>query len=331
MTFPRREFLRLGAAALAAPALPRLASAQSAASSWPTRVVRLIVGFPPGGGADSAARIAAGRLSEIWGQQVVVENKGGAGGNIAHDTAAHAAPDGYTMLFSPSSLPIMPMLYTSLNYDPMGDLVPISLLGNYPNLIVVSKDSPVTSLKQFIDNAKANPGKVTFATPGIGTTPHLAAELFKKMAALDLTHVPYRGVAAGAMSDLITNRIDCMFNTTGSLLQAVRSGQVRGLAQSTPQRSPLAPEIPTFAEAGVPGFNMSSWYGLFAPAKTPRDILMKMHDSVATMLKEPVIKSRYEVLGVDAASATPEQLTAIMRSEIELWGPIVKTANIKGE
>ena len=327
MRFPRREFLRLGAAAVAAPALPRLASAQV----WPNRVVRLIVGFPPGGGADSAARIAAGRLSELWGQQVVVENKGGAGGNIAHDTAAHAAPDGYTMLFSPSSLPIMPMLYASLNYDPMADLMPISLLGKYPNLIVVSKDSPVNSLKEFIDNAKANPGKVTFATPGIGTTPHLTAELFKKMAGVDMTHVPYRGVAAGAMNDLITNRIDCMFNTTGSLLQAVRSGQVRGLAQSTPERSPLAPELPTFAEAGVPGFNVSSWYGLFAPARTPREIVAKMHDSVATMLKEPAIKSRYEVLGVEAASATPDQLTAIMRGEVELWGPIVKAANIKGE
>ena len=327
MRLPRRQFLRFGAAAVAAPALPRLASAQA----WPNRVVRLIVGFPPGGGADSAARIAAGRLSEIWGQQVVVENKGGAGGNIAHDTAAHAAPDGYTMLFSPSSLPIMPMLYASLNYDPMADLIPISLLGKYPNLIVVSKDSPVNSLKQFIDNANANPGKVTFATPGIGTTPHLTAELFKKTAVVDLTHVPYRGVAAGAMNDLITNRIDCMFNTTGSLLQAVRSGQVRGLAQSTPERSPLAPELPTFAEAGVPGFNVSSWYGLFAPARTPREIVAKMHDSVATMLKEPAIKSRYEVLGVEAASATPDQLTAIMRGEVELWGPIVKAANIKGE
>jgi tripartite-type tricarboxylate transporter receptor subunit TctC len=327
MRFPRREFLRLGAAAVAAPALPRLASAQV----WPNRVVRLIVGFPPGGGADSAARIAAGRLSELWGQQVVVENKGGAGGNIAHDTAAHAAPDGYTMLFSPSSLPIMPMLYASLNYDPMADLIPISLLGKYPNLVVVSKDSPVNSLKQFIDDAKANRGKVTFATPGIGTTPHLTAELFKKTAGVDLTHVPYRGVAAGAMNDLITNRIDCMFNTTGSLLQAVRSGQVRGLAQSTPERSPLAPELPTFAEAGVPGFNVSSWYGLFAPARTPREIVAKIHDSVATMLKEPAIKSRYEVLGVEAASATPDQLTAIMRGEVELWGPIVKAANIKGE
>jgi tripartite-type tricarboxylate transporter receptor subunit TctC len=290
-----------------------------------------VVANTPGGPSDITARILTAALEQATGKTFIVENKGGAGGNIAHDTAAHAAPDGYTMLFSPSSLPIMPMLYASLNYDPMADLIPISLLGKYPNLIVVSKDSPVNSLQQFIGNAKANPGKVTFATPGIGTTPHLTAELFKKAAALDLTHVPYRGVAAGAMNDLITNRIDCMFNTTGSLLQAVRSGQVRGLAQSTPERSPLAPELPTFAEAGVPGFNVSSWYGLFAPARTPRDIVAKMHDSVATMLQEPAIKSRYEVLGVEAASATPDQLTTIMRAEVELWGPIVKAANIKGE
>jgi tripartite-type tricarboxylate transporter receptor subunit TctC len=329
MKFPRREFLRLGAALVAAPALPRLASAQ--ASAWPTRVVRLVVGFPPGGGADSAARIAAGRLSELWGQQVVVENKGGAGGNIAHDTVAHAAPDGYTMLFSPSSLPIMPLLYASLNYDPMTDLIPISLLGKYPNLIVVSKDSAVTTLKQYIDNARANPGKVTFATPGIGTTPHFTAELFKKMAGIDLTHVPYRGVAAGAMSDLISNRIDSMLNTTGSLLQAVRSGQVRGLAQSTAQRSPLAPELPTFAEAGVPGFDVSSWYGLFVPAQTPPEIVKKMHDDTAKMLTEPETRKKYETLGIEAASASMDQMNALMKSEIAVWTPIIKAANIKGE
>jgi tripartite-type tricarboxylate transporter receptor subunit TctC len=331
MKFPRREFLRLGAATLAAPAFTRSGFAQSAAAGWPNRIVRMIVGFPPGGGADSAARIAAARLSEMWGQQVVIENKGGAGGNIAHDTAAHAPPDGYTMLFSPSSLPIMPMLYTSLNYDPMTDLATISTLGKYPNLIVVSNTSPVKTLKEFIDNAKANPGKVTFATPGIGTTPHLTAELFKRKAGVDITHVPYRGVAAGAMSDLLTNRIDSMFNTTGSLLQAVRSGQVRGLAQSTPERSPLAAELPTFAEAGVPGFDVSSWYGLFIAAKTPREIVMKMHDSVAKMLTEPETKKKYEVLGIEAASMTPEQLTATMKSEVALWGPVIKAANIRGE
>ena len=327
MKLPRREFLRLGAAVAAAPALHRTASAQA----WPTRVVRIIVGFPPGGGADATARIAAARLSEIWGQQVIVENKGGAGGNIAHDAAAHAAPDGYTILFSPSSLPIMPLLYPSLNYDPIADFASVSTLGKYPNLIVVSKDSSTQSLKEFIDKAKANPGKVTFATPGIGTTPHFTAELFKKMADIDITHVPYRGVAAGAMSDLLTNRIDSMFNTTGSLLQAVRSGQVRGLAQSTPERSPLAPELPTFAEAGVPGLNVSSWYGLFVPAKTPPDIVKKMHDDTAKMLTEPETKKKYEVLGIEAASATADQMAALMKNEIALWTPIIKAANIKGE
>ena len=293
--------------------------------------MRLVVGFPPGGGADSAARIAANRLSEMWGQQVVVENKGGAGGNIAHDTVAHAAPDGYTILFSPGSLPIMPELYAKLSYDPNADFVPLSTIGRYPNLIVVSKDAPMATLRDFIDKAKANPGKVTYASPGIGTTPHLTAELFKSKAGLDITHVPYRGVAAGAMSDLITNRIDFMLNTTGSLLQAVRSGQVRGLAQSTPQRSPLAPEIPTFAESGVPGFDVSSWYGLFAPVKTPPEIVKKMHDSIAAMLTEPAIKAKYEVLGVEAASATPDELTRLMKAEIELWTPVIKSAGIKGE
>jgi len=329
MALHRRRLLGLAAGALAAPALPHPASAQT--QGWPSRVVRLVVGFPPGGGADSAARIAANRLSELWGQQVVVENKGGAGGNIAHDSVAKAAPDGTTILFSPGSLPIMPQLYAQLSYDPLGDFVPISLVGRYPNLLVVSKSSSTTTLKDFMAKARANAGKVTYATPGIGTTPHLTAELFKSMAKIDMTHVPYRGVAAGAMSDLMTNRIDSMFNTTGSLLQAVRSGQVLGLAASTPQRSPLAPEIPTFAEAGVPGFNVSSWYGLFAPAKTPRDIVQKMHDSVATMLAEAPVKAKYELLGVEAASATPEEVTRLMRAEIELWTPIIKAANIKGE
>ena len=332
MTLGRRRVLRLGLAALAAPALPRLALGQSADSAgWPNRVIRIVVGFPPGGGADSAARIVANRLSELLGQQVVVENKAGAGGNIANDTVAHAVPDGYTILFSPSSLPIMPLLFPTSSYDAMSDLAPISLLGTYPNLVVVSNDSTIKTLPDYIARAKADPGKVTYASPGIGTTPHLTAELFKKAAGIEFTHVPYRGVAAGAMNDLVTNRIDSMFNTTGSLLQAVRSGQVRGLAQSTPQRSPLAPELPTFAESGVPGFNVSSWYGLFMPARTPREIVTRMHAEVAKMQTEAAVKQRFEVLGVDAASSTPDQLAAIMRSEHGLWAPVIKAQNIKGE
>ncbi len=332
MTMRRRRVLRLGLAALAAPHLPRLSLAQSAdIAGWPNRVIRIVVGFPPGGGADAAARIAANRLSEIWGQQVVVENKPGAGGNIANDTVAHAAPDGYTILFSPSSIPVMTLLFTGSGYDPIRDLAPISLLGKYPNLVVVSKDSTIQSLADYIARAKADPGKVTYASPGIGTTPHLTAELLRKAAAADITHVPYRGIAAGAMSDLLANRIDSMFNTTGSLLQAVRAGQVRGLAQSTAERSPLAPELPSFAEAGVPGFNVSSWYGLFLPVKTPRELVTRIHADIAGMLTEPAVRQRFEVLGVEAASATPDRLAAIMRSEYDLWAPVIKAQNIKGE
>src|SRR5262245_54099102 len=328
MTMQRRHFLRLGGGALAAPAFAKFASAQAA---YPNRVIRIIVGFPPGGGADASTRIIASRLAEIWNAQVVVENKPGAGGNIAHDAAAHAAPDGYTMLFSPGSLPIMPLLFNGLNYDPIKDLVPISLLGVYPNLVVVSKISEIQTLQDYIARAKANPGKVTYASPGIGSTPQLAAEYFKSMAKLDITHVPYRGVAAGAMTDLLANRVDSMFNTTGSLLASVRAGQTRALAASSPKRFPLAPDIPTFAESGVPGFDVVSWYGLFAPAKTPRDILQKINQAVVQAIAEPATKSKFEALGVVAESSTPDKLADLMQAEIKLWGPIIKSAGIKGE
>jgi len=189
----------------------------------------------------------------------------------------------------------------------------------------------VQSLQEFIANAKASPGKVTYASPGVGSIPHLTGELFKHMAKVNLTHVPYRGVAAGAMNDLLAGRIDCMFNTTASLLQFHRSGQVRGLAVTTRERFAGAPEIPTVAESGVPGFNVISWYGLFAPAKTPREIVEKIQKDTALLLREPAIQARFEPLGVEAASSTPEELAGLMQAELELWGPIIKSANIKGE
>jgi len=314
-------------AAAAVPALVRSAGAQS----WPNRPVRLVVGYPPGGGADATARVVASRLSEMWPQQVVIENRAGAGGNIANEVGAHAAPDGYTILFSPSPIAVSRLLFPSLTYEPMMDFAPVSLVGTYPNLLVIAKSSPVQSLQEFIANAKASPGKVTYASPGVGSIPHLTGELFKHMAKVNLTHVPYRGVAAGAMNDLLAGRIDCMFNTTASLLQFHRSGQVRGLAVTTRERFAGAPEIPTVAESGVPGFNVISWYGLFAPAKTPREIVEKIQKDTALLLREPAIQARFEPLGVEAASSTPEELAGLMQAELELWGPIIKSANIKGE
>ena len=244
MKLARRRFLHLAVGAVSLPILPGAAMAQGQGQTlvWPTRIVRLVVGFPPGGGADSTAQILANRLSEIWGQQAVVENKGGAGGNLGLDTVAHASPDGYTMGLATGAPAIYGFLLGTLGYDPVADLAPVSLVGTYPNLMVVSNASPVKSVEEYVARAKADPGKMTFASPGVGTSGHLAGELFKRRAGIEITHVPYRGVAAGGMSDVIAGRVDCMFNTTGSLLQAVKAGQVRGLAVTTAKRFEGAPE-----------------------------------------------------------------------------------------
>jgi len=221
MKLQRRLFLHLTAGAAVLAVLPRFAGAQA----WPARAVHFVVGFPAGGGADATTRILAARLSELWGQQVVVENRGGAGGNLAHEMVAHASPDGYTMLMGTNSVPVNPFLFPGLTFDPLTDFAPVSLIGTYPNLMVVPVDSPAKTLEDFIARAKRE--KVTYASPGVGSSPHLAAELFRHMAKIDMTHVPYRGVAAGAMNDLLAGRLDAMFNTTGSLLQSVRCGRWR--------------------------------------------------------------------------------------------------------
>src|SRR5688500_10351814 len=265
MKLQRRKFLQLAAWAAALPAMPHAALAQAA---YPNRIVKLVVGFPPGGGADSVSRIIAARLSELWGQQVVVENKPGAGSNLALDNVANATPDGYTIIMSVRAPGLSRFLFSQLSYDPDA-FAPVSRIGTYTHLLVVPKDHPAKTMADFIARAKANPGKVTFASPGVGTPSHLTAEYLKTKAGFEMTHVPYRGVAAGAMSDLMANRIDAMMNTTGSLLQAARSGNVRGLAVTAAKRSALAPEFPTMQESGVAGFDISSWYGLFMPLKTP--------------------------------------------------------------
>jgi tripartite-type tricarboxylate transporter receptor subunit TctC len=335
MKLDRRRFLHLATSTAALPIVAPIARAQTPApppsAPWPSRVVRLVVGFPAGGGADAAARIVANRLSEIWGQQVVVENKAGAGGNLANETVAAAPADGYTMLFAVPGLAVDRFLFSSLNYDATSDLAPVSLVGTYPTLLVVAAASRFKSAPQYIAEARANPGKITYASPGVGTTGHLSAELLKQRAKIDLIHVPYRGVAAGAMSDVLAGRVDAMLNTTGSLLQAAKSGQVRALAVTTAERFPGAPEIPTFAESGVPGFDVTSWYALFVPAKTPPEIVQRMNADTVALLQEPAIKTRFEPLGITAGGSAPAAMAARMRADAELWGPIIKAANIKGE
>jgi tripartite-type tricarboxylate transporter receptor subunit TctC len=322
----RRHLLRLTAASVAVPGLAGAAFAQG----WPNRYIRMVVPFPPGGGTDAVARILSVRLSEIWGQQVVIENKGGAGSNIGNEAVARAEPDGYTMLFGTLPLAVNRYLFSSLNYDSITDLAPVTMICNYPNLMVVPNSSPAKTVKEFIDYAKANRGMITFGSSGIGTSPHLAGELFKHMAGIEMTHVPYRG-AGPAMNDLIPGRITMMFNTAGATIPQVRSGNIRALGISSAERFPVAPEFPTVAETGLPGFEVMSWYGFFVPAKTPAAIVKKMHADTVAVLGEPAVKARLEQLGVAVIGSTPEVLAAKLKAETEMWGPIIKAAGIKGE
>src|SRR5439155_21591029 len=308
------------------PALSRHAFAQA----WPSRYIRLIVPFPPGGGTDGVSRILSARLSELWGQQVVIENKGGAGSNIGNEAAARAEPDGYTMLLGTLPLAVNRYLFNSLNYDSITDLAPVTMICNYPNLMLVPNSSPVKSVREFIDYAKANRGTITFGSSGIGTSPHLAGELFKRMAGIEMTHVPYRG-AGPAMNDLIPGRISMMFNTAGASIPQVRAGNVRALGVSSAERFPSAPEFPTVAEMGLPGFDVMSWYGFFVPVRTPAAIVRKMHDDTVAILAEPAVRGRLEQLGVAVIGSTPEVMAAKLKAVTEMWVPIIKAAGIKGE
>src|SRR5262245_49331971 len=321
----RRRLMQLAAAcAFSLGAVARNAQAQV----YPNRTIRLIAPFPAGGGTDSAARIIAARLSELLGQQVVVDNRPGAGSNIGAEAVARSAPDGYTLLLAAPTLAINRFLYASLNYDSVADLAPVSLLCRFPNILAVPLSSPLISVRTFIEYARANPGKVTYSSPGIGTTPHLSGELFKRVAGIEIVHVPYRGAGAGAITDTVAGRVDSAINTAGSLLQTVRSGQLRGLAVTTLKRFPTAPELPTFAESGVADYDVSSWYALFVPAKTSPEIIARLNVATVTALSEPAVRARFELLGVVVESSTPEALGALLQSEIDKWGPIIKAAGI---
>ena len=291
-----------------------------------------MVPYPPGGPTDVAARIIANAMSANLGQPIVIENKpGGAAGTVGGRYAASADPDGYTLVMSQvGSLTVAPFLY-KLNYDPIKDFAPIGIVAETPEILTINPSLPANTIAEFVAYAKSNPGKLDFASPGVGTLPHLLGEQLQLAAGIKLTHVPYRGMTDGLMTDLMTGRLDVMFNTTGSLLQPVRSKQLRGLAVTTAQRFPDEPELPTVVESGVPGYDVSSWYGLYAPAKTPPDIIKKINADMVTMLSQPAIKEKYAPLGVLAQGSTPQELAAKNAGDVALWEPIIKEANIKVE
>src|SRR6266851_2714456 len=297
----RRRFVGLAAAAMSAPSIR---SSRAAGVDWPVRTVRVVVPFPPGGSTDTTARLVGNRLQEVWGQSVVIENKPGAGGNIASDMVAHSDADGYTIFISGPGLATNPFLYPSLSYDPVGDFAPVTMLITQPNLMCVPNSSPAKSVQEFIAYCNGNKGKVTYASSGNGTTLHLSGELFKRLAKVEMTHIPYRG-GAPAINDLIPGRVDVIFDNMPSILPHAKAGSLRALAVTTKERVLVVPDIPTIAESGVPGFDVFSWFGFFVPSKTPPDIIAKINADTNAALVHPQVKSRFEELGATPKGSTP--------------------------
>ena len=318
----RRDFIT--GIAVAAIARPLAAHAER----WPTQLVRIVCPLAAGGGIDATARIVAARLSEFWRQQVVVENKSGASGNIAAEFVARSNPDGYTIYIATFPHATNSYLYPSLGYDPVADFVPVTLIGLYPLMMVVPNSSPAHSVREFIAYAKVN--KLSYASSGHGTSLHLAGELFKRRAGIEITHVPYRG-AGPAFNDLIPGRVDAMINFTASSLPLARQGQLRALAVASAQRLTVAPDLPTMAEAGVAGVEVSSWSAFFVPAKTPADIIRKIHDDTVAVLAEPAVRGNLEQVGVVVIGSTPDELAAFLPGEITKWAQVVKDAGIEPE
>lgn len=323
----RRRFAQLASATTLAAGLPRTADV---ALAWPTRFVKLVVPFPPGGGTDAIARVVAVKLGAIWGHEMVIENKGGGATSIGTDAVAKADPDGYTALLQSVPLAVNKFLFASLPYDPVADLAPVSMICDYPNVMCVPMSSQAKTVQEFIDHARANPGKVTYASSGYGTSVHLSGELFNRMAKVELRHIPYRG-AGPAFNDLIPGRVDVMFNNIGSVTSFIKGGKLRALGVTSLKRSDALPDVPTVAEAGVPGFDVTGWYAFFLPARTPQEIVAKFHGDTVAALADPVIRQRLDTLGVGVVGSTPDELRAFLKAEMDKWGAIIRAAGIKAE
>jgi tripartite-type tricarboxylate transporter receptor subunit TctC len=323
----RRTFVASAAAAIAAPAL---LPARALGATWPTQPVRIVVPFSPGGATDVIARVMAARLQEVWGQPVTVENKPGAGGNEGAEEVARAKPDGTTMFIVGPGQAINKYMYASLRYDPVADFAPVTHLVQQPNVMAVPVMSPVRSVREFIAFCKANPGKVRYASAGVGTSLHLCGELFKHITGVEMQHVPYPG-SQPALNDFLPGLVDVIFDNVASILPHVLAGGARGLAVTTAKRIPVAPKLPTLIEEGVPGFDVSSWFAFFVPAKTPAAIVAKMQqDSVAALANDQV-RPKLEQLGCEIVGSTPQALAAYLQAEMKRWGPVIEAAHIKIE
>ncbi len=301
-----------------------------AQTAYPTRAVRLIVPSSPGGGTDISARILAPQLTQFLGQQVVVENRPGAGTMIGGEAVARAAPDGYTLLMGISTLAINPAMYKKVTYDALKDLAPVSQAVALSNVLVIHPSLPSRNLKDFIAFAKARPGQINFASAGVGTSPHLSMELFLVMANLKMLHVPYKGSGPG-VTDLIAGHVPVMMPNMLSAQPHIKSGRIRALGVTGTKRAPGADDIPTIAEAGLPGYEAVQWYGVLAPAATPRDIITKLHAGVVRALQNPDVRQRLLNDGAEPVGSSPEEFAAYLRSETTKWAKVIKAAGIQPE
>jgi tripartite-type tricarboxylate transporter receptor subunit TctC len=322
---PRRQFLHVAASAAALPAGSRLVWAQA----YPTRPVRLIVPFGPAGASDITARLIGQWLSERLGQQFVIENRPGAGGNIATEAVVRASPDGYTLLYVTTANASNATLYDKLNFNFVRDIAPIAPIVSFPYIMVVNPSVPAKTLPEFIAYAKANPGKINMASPGIGSTPHVNGELFKVMTGINIVHVPYRSLAA-VMTDLLSGQVQLYFGTTASSLEYVRTGKLRALGVTIERRLDALPGIPTVAEF-VPGYEASNWYGVGAPKATPAEIIDKLNTEINAALADLKIKARLADLGGTELTGSPADFGKLIVEETEKWGKVVKFAGVKAD
>src|SRR5579863_9667308 len=325
MKLPRREFLLLAASIAALPTLLRTAKAEG----YPPRPVRFVVGFAPGGGNDITARLMGQWLSEHLGQPFVIENRPGAATNVATEAVVNAAPDGYTLLFVPPTAAINATLYEKLNFNFIRDFAPIAGIMRIPDVMVVNPSFPAKTVPEFIAYAKANPGKINFSSPGVGTTVHLSGELFKLMAGVDMVHVAYKG-SAPSLTDLIAGQVQVSFATMPSAIEFVKAGRLRALAVTTAARSPVLPDTPSVGEF-VPGYEVSSWYGISARKGTPAEVINKINKENNAGLADPTLKSRLAALGGIPIAGSPDDFGKLVADETEKWAKVIRTANIKPE
>ena len=324
MKLPRRNFLHLAAGSAALPAVSRIARAQS----YPTRPVRIIVGVPPGGAPDIIARLIAQGLSERLGQQFFIENRPGAGANIAIEAVVRAPPDGHTLLQFGSSSAIDATLYKKLNFNFTHDIAPVASIVRIPMVMLVNPSLPAKTVPEFIAYAKANPGKVSMASTGVGSTPHMTGEMFKMMADIELVHVPYRGGTA-VVADLIGGQVQVLFVGTETI-EHIRSGKLRAIAVTTTTRLDLLPDIPTVGEF-LPGFEASVWFGIGAPRNTPPDIIEKLNKEINAALEDPKLKARLAELGGTVLAGSPDDFGKLIVDDTEKWAKVIKSAGIKAE